>query len=313
MSKTPVSVLELALNKYFAQFDSTKALVLELLAAEKNPIEVLILLCSRIDALASDAAPDGTANKQAFVRFLSSYSHDQDLLTSVSIGDLYYELGYHRWSLAGTITKPGRLHRFSSIDDPILQLLEGAGLALTFDESDRLLATLMRVLRATFHAVPRQRRSKERTVSRVVLEKAIVDAFRQSRLSAIADNLPNALKALFERKAVSTILYEKFRCESIHGASLILNNKRFFTETDAYWESLFSEYFGSFELIEFPAKFLVNCVDSSITTYRAHLLAKGKVPPSIHFFAFRDVMSNLQFLDDSLLPEGGALRFKFAR
>jgi hypothetical protein len=109
--------LKQALDKYFNLFDSTKDLVKTLIKERRNPIEILILLCSRLDALASDSTSEGTPSKQAFMRFVTTYGDNNDLLESVSIGDLYYELAYHRWRLEGTIPKPGRLHRFSRVDD----------------------------------------------------------------------------------------------------------------------------------------------------------------------------------------------------
>jgi len=39
-------------------------------------------------------------------------------------GDLYYGLGFHRWLAEGMIPKPGRLFRFSDLDDPIISLLD---------------------------------------------------------------------------------------------------------------------------------------------------------------------------------------------
>jgi eukaryotic-like serine/threonine-protein kinase len=90
---------------------------------KQQPQEVLILLCARLDALASGSVPEGTSNKKAFSKFLISYAGRRSLFDGISVGDVYYEVGYHRWLIEGTIPKPGRLQKFSRIDDPILYLL----------------------------------------------------------------------------------------------------------------------------------------------------------------------------------------------
>src|SRR5215471_961818 len=127
---TPESqdVLQRTADRYFKGFQSSQDLVENLIRDRRYPIEVLILLCSRLDALASDAAKRGTPSKRAFTQFLASYSGQRDLLESVSIADVYYELAHHLWLLEGIVPLPGRLHKFGRNNEPILHLLEGAGL-----------------------------------------------------------------------------------------------------------------------------------------------------------------------------------------
>lgn len=285
---------------------------MDLIRRREHPIEALILLCARLDALASDAAPEGITSKQASRQFLEAYSGERGFFESVSVGDLYYELGYHHWLLEGTIPKPGRLFRFSKVNDPVLHLLEDAGLPLVLKDSKTLLETLMRILERNFHVRPQQRRSKPRTIRAATLKTTILTAAKQTRLRRIAEDLPAALGPLIESKKVSALLYERFRCEAIHGATIFLDEERFFAETNPYWAELHSEYYGSFELVEFPAALLLRYLDHCIAQYRGHLLAKGKIPPSVHFHVFNDddIFSGLQFLDETLLPEGGDVRLK---
>jgi hypothetical protein len=304
-------ILGRALDKYFSGFAATRALVADLVRQRKNAIEVLILLCARIDALASDSAAEGTPTKRAFLRFIAAYGSERKLFDAVSVGDLYYELAYHRWLLPGTIPQPGRLHRFSRVDDSIIQLLEDAGQPLTLVDSDKLLGALMRILRREFRAMPRQPISKPRLSTASRIEKLLVDAVQRSRLKKTVVNLPRALAGLLDSKKVGTILYEKFRSGTIHGATVKIDPNRFFTESGVYWDPLYSEYYGAFELISFSAPFLSSLLDRCITAYRAHLLAKGKIPPDVHFHVFGgDVFSELRFLDEALLPEGGSVRFR---
>lgn len=310
MNQTNTSLLTTALDSYFANFESTRELASELILERKHPVEALILLCARLDALASDAASEETSRKKAFSNFVARYGGQKGLL-SVSLGDLYYELGYHKWALAGTIPLAGRLHRFSHVDDPFIHFLEDAGLPLTLKESEALLDIVMRILKKEFRVTPGQRLSKRRLVKSAELQALIKDRVGHTRLRRIAENLPNALRQFLESKKVSTILYERFRSEAIHGASIRIDRSRFFEEPSLYWKPIESEYYGRFELIEFSCRFLLSLLDNCIRNYRAALIAKGKLPPDVFFQAFGDEMfSHLQLLDEALLPSSGPVRLK---
>ena len=93
-----------------------------------------------------------------------------------------------------------------------------------------------------------------------------------------------------------------------------LNSKKFLSEKEIYWEPFYSEYYGNFELVEFSAKYLMNLLDQCIINYRRYLLEKGKLPPDVYFFGVGDdMLEQLKFLDESLLPEGGAVRLAVKR
>lgn len=299
------------LDKYLSTYDSSQALATDLIQRQQHPIEVLILLCARLDALASDARGDDVSNKRAFCRFLTDYGGHRKLFDAVSIPDLYYELGYYRWRLEGTIPAPGRLHRFTDLDDPLLHLIEDSGLPLTLKEIGRLLDTLTRILAQHFHAQARQVASKPRTASAARLQSLIEDGAKRSKLRGVASRLPNALLPLISKTRLSSILYERFRCESIHGATIRIDAKRFFAESDVYWKPIYPIYAGrKYELVEFPGQFLLNCLRACIGTYRAHLLAKGRVPHAIYFHGFDDLWSTLDFLDADSIPGGASVPLK---
>jgi hypothetical protein len=303
-----------ALDRYFSTFDSTRELASELIGNRKHPVEVLLLLCARVDALASDSSAEEASNKKTFASFVSAYGRKRDFFDSVSIGDLYYELSFHRWLLEGMIPKPGHVHRFSRIDTPFIRFLEAADVPLTVDDCTRLIDTIIRILKREFRLAPRGPLSRPRIAKASALKRAIVDGARRSRLKTISQNLPAALDPMLESKRIGVLLYERFRCESIHGATVKLDEGRFFSESDVYWTALRSEYYGPFELIEFPGQFLLSLLESCIQTYRAHLLARGKLPPPILFHAFpEDVLERLDLLDESLLAEGGRVRLDVGR
>jgi hypothetical protein len=102
-------VLDEGLERYFGTLSSTRTLLSDLVRRREHPVETLILLCARLDALASDSSAEGIPSKQAFRRFLEGYSGQKKLFESVSVGDLYYELlGHVTWRhVTGWPASPG--------------------------------------------------------------------------------------------------------------------------------------------------------------------------------------------------------------
>jgi hypothetical protein len=299
------------LDSFFDLFTSTLELAERLIASRSHAQELLILLCSRLDALASSAVAEDSPRKQAFTHFITAYGCRRNLFESISAGDLYFDLAYHRWMLPGTIPKPGRIHRYSRIDDPIIDLLQDSGIALTEKDAERLLNRIMKALRGALHVMPRQPLTKPPIASMGQVIEIIVDSFDTPRKKSIADALPKALRSLVYSKTMAAILYEKFRCEAIHGAKVLMNEHKFFVELEPYWEPEESGYFGSYFLAEFPARFLVCVLRDCITTYRQHLVAKGKLPPDILFHVFGDdSFKFIELLDEDALAKDQTLRLR---
>lgn len=304
--------LEAGLRSFFGQFAPTLQLVDDLIRAKTHPQEILILLCARLDALASTAAREEMSRQRAFTDFVIAYGGRRKLLSCVSVGDLYYELGYHRWLLpGGLIERPGRIRRFSALNDPMILFLDRSGVALTSDDTGRLLSRIMYALREAFRVMPRQPLTKRQIATTDQVTEAVVSKLKGGRPPVSGDVLADSLRPVLSSKTVASILYEKYRCGVIHGGNVRLNQAKFFTETELYWEPMHSEYYGGFLLVEFPAQFLAGLCRQCMATYQQHLLAKGKVPPDIHFQAFGDEMFPLiQLLDEELLPETRSVGLK---
>jgi hypothetical protein len=122
-----------------------------------------------------------------------------------------------------------------------VRVSEGTGtvwLPLTLRHSEILFDRLIRICMQEYRAVPGQRLAKQRIAKSAILEDPIVKRAKQTRLKKIADNLPRALGPLLETKKIATILYQRFRSESIHGATTILDSQRFFTWRQKFIASL---------------------------------------------------------------------------
>jgi hypothetical protein len=72
-----------------------------------------------------------------------------------------------------------------------------------------------------------------------------------------------------------------------------MDEAKFFAEREPYWRPMYSEHYGPFQLVEFPAHFLAALFVDCIQNYRKKLEATRKVPPDIHFEMFsEDVFSH---------------------
>lgn len=296
------------LDRFFSVFQPTIGLAENLIRSKENPQEVVLLLCARLDALASCLACEDQSNRQSFIRLLVNYSGHRDLMESVSAGDLYYELGYHRWLAEGLIPRPGRLHRFSRLNDPVLSLLDRSGIPLTVKAAELLFTRLMRVLTTSFRCCPGQPTRKSTVGKPQLITTKVLAEFQRSKDKVLLQELGQALQPLLETKTLAGLLYEKFRNSAIHGAWVELDEENFFLASQPYWEPLYSPYYPPFMFVKFPAPFLVELLLNCIKTLKQQMMATGKLPPDVHYHALGPDSNDLRFLDEGLLPKGANIR-----
>jgi|GEM_PF-6088020 len=297
--------LNKGLNQFFHQYRSTQELVNGWVQAKTHPQEILILLCSRIDALASGATSEDAPSARAFTSFVTTYSGKSNLFDSVSVGDVFYELDYHLWLLPGMLEKAGRIRIFSQLNEPILRLLVDSEIALTLEAAQRLLKRIQTILRKHFHVAPNQSKKKKRLASTIKIKQVVADGFKGNRSGVSESALSKAIDSLISSKTLARILYQRFRCEAIHGGRVAIDEPRFFSETEPYWKPMYSDSYGPFQFVEFPAQFLTSLYSDCIRNYRKRLENTGKVPPNIHFEMFPDsAFGHLKLLDTTLLPKG---------
>ena len=306
--KKPVSLPD-EISRYFSLYGPTITLAQRLIDARENAQDVLLLLCARLDALASTISNENQSNRDAFMRLAVDYGGERRLMESVSAGDLFYELGYHRWLIEGLIPKPGRIERFSRIDDPVIALLEESGIPLTVDAGGSLLTRIMNVVQRLGRCRAGQPRKKPNTLRATELSNAIKNEFQGSR---VVDStlMTKAVQPLLSSKMVGGLLYENFRNQSIHGITVQLDEARFFREPRPFWQPLYSERYPPFLMLKFPAPFLLTLLQNSINTLKGAWCSRGKVPPEVHWHLFGYGLDRLEYLDSSLLPEVRSLRFQ---
>ena len=297
--------LNKTLNQFFHQYWSTQEIVDGWVQAKTHPQEILILLCSRIDALASGAAREGEASTRAFTSFVTTYSGRSELFDSVSVGNVFYELDYHLWLLPGMLEKAGRIRIFSQLNESILKLLVDSEIALTLEEAQHLIKRIQRTLRKQFRVAPNQPKKKKPLATASKIKQVVADGFSGKRSGVSESAVRKAIDSLLGSKTLARILYQRFRCEAIHGGRVAIDESRFFAETEPYWKPMYSKFYGPFQFVEFPAQFLTSLFSDCIRNYRKRLENTGKVPPQIHFEMFPDSpLGHLNVLDTTLLAQG---------
>jgi hypothetical protein len=298
------------LSEFVELFGPTIELAERLIQARTNAQEVVLLLCARLDALASALVVEGTPNHESFARLVVKYGGHRELMESVSAGDIYYELGYHRWLIEGTIPKPGRLVRFSRVDDPIIYLLDHSGVPITVEDGTNLFTRMMRAVETAFRCKAGQPRSKPTCAKRKAFSTALEQEFARSKNDELKSSIGEASRLLLDSKTIAALMYQRFRNEAIHGGHVLIDEERFFTETAPYWKPLVSEYYPAFLVVEFPARFLIDVLRNCLRTVCKMMEATRKLPPDIHFHVFGAGLDHLEFLDQDLILPAVELRHK---
>jgi len=301
--------LKEGLASFFDSFSPTLELTDELIKSKSHAQEILILLCSRLDALASSVAREDTPRMAAFTHFVTCYGRHRAFFESVSAGDLYFDLASHRFRLPAIIDKPGRPVAYSRDDIPMIELLWESGLPLTETDGERLLTRIIRGLQTRFRVIPGQPNTKPLRAKAESITQTMVEAFRRSRMRDVADTISKALEPLLRANTLAAILYHDFRCEAIHSGGVYLDERRFFTEDRPYWLQGESEFVGRYLFVQFPAKFLARLVRDCINTYRNHLASKQRLPVSVFFRIFEEEgLDKLELLDEDTVEERRVLR-----
>jgi hypothetical protein len=310
--ESEMSDLETRLSLFFDTFSPTLELVDDLIRNKSHAQEIIILTCSRLDALASTANPEDAPKKESFVNFVCNYGQQREFFEKVSVSDLHYELGYYHWLLVeGLLMDHGRLYRYSRLDDVPLRFIDYSDIPLLNETVEYMLSKVMHALSSSFRVKPGQPLAKSHIASIDEVLNCVTLAIKKSHLKKLEGSILKAIEPLVRTKVTARILYEKFRSEVIHGGHVRVDEKKFFSENSPYWTPYYSDIYGSFCVLEFPAKFLRELLERCIETYKHHLIAKGVVPIGIHWLVFgEESMKYLEFIDEASLGEYGVARLK---
>lgn len=266
--KLRMKALERRIDEAFKRYRDTVTLVDELIGSKRNPQEIILLTCARLDSLANLAFAE-RSRKDAFVRFLAEHSEAVPTFEHISIADLHDFLSYQLWVLPGTVEKPGRLHMFDPRrDERYITFLWESNLAITQEVLAALIKFILRCLKRRYRVSPTQtiRRSSFDTCDSLgaYLDSEAATHRRGFYRSAVA-----AIRPLVSEFSLGVLLYKRYRSGIIHEYRVDIDETRFFKKDSVYWRTMYRRFAPPFKVlqVEFPARLLSKVLTYSMESY----------------------------------------------
>ena len=312
MSIKPQS-FSMRLNAYFERYSTTTQILQALLKQEAAPQDFIVLACARLDSLANHAIPGELSQSDKFSRFLDEHSGHGEVLSSVSVGDLYSSFLVELWQLPGVIELPGRLRMFDEVKQrDFIDLYWKSELALAEDDLEGLMDFVLMQLRTRYRVIPHQSCAKRYSDSPGNIQRALENS-SVTVAGGRYKSAMTALKPILKAHQLAAILYRDYRNGSIHGAGVDLDEDEFFEAETPYWspvEYVFASVKPVFQ-ITFPAKLLLSVYQNCVDGFQKKLLATRKLPISIFNQMFPgNITRHLEYLDQTSVQEAVELRPK---
>ncbi len=303
-----MQTLKARIDEAFKRYRDTITLVDKLIASQRNPQEIILLTCARLDSLAN-LSFTGKSQKDAFVSFLGQHSGATATFEQISIADLYDFLAYQLWVLPGTVEKPGRLHMFDPWqDERYISFLWASDLPITVEALGALVRFILSALKRRYRVSPTQvlRLSSLDVYDRLSMYLESEAATHRKGLyrSAIA-----AIRPLISEFSLGVLLYKRYRSGIIHEYGVDVDEKNFFKKESVYWRTMYKLYVPplKFLQVEFPARLLSKILENSVEGYVVQLKKTQKLPWAL----FSDLCrfpGEIHYLDERSIPEGRAVR-----
>ena len=232
--------IEARIEEAFAPYGSTIELVETLFAERRNPVELVLLVCSRLDALSNLASTKGPANDR-FAQFVITYGDRAPDLERISVGDLYAYLGREYHGLPGTLATRGRLELFTTVSLPFLRFLANSGLPLTEEAVGAFMRRCSVGIQRRFRTTATQSRSKPALASLNEVVDHLEAELRRSRWKGYTDTVLPPFRSLARLFSVAQLLYREVRSGAIHEHGFGVDERRFFSEGEPYvdtWQAV---------------------------------------------------------------------------
>lgn len=153
--------IEQRIAAVFDKYRQTQTLLEEFASNRRNASELVILACSRLDALANMAMTQKKTQRERFVSFLSTFTSRGNELDRVALPNLYFYVFRQFVTLPGTIPAPGRLTAYDlARDATFLQFLVDSGVPLAEPDVDRMLHRISVWLQKEYRTTATQTRRK---------------------------------------------------------------------------------------------------------------------------------------------------------
>ena len=298
------------LDSFISQFNDTIKIIQEFKAKRSNILDLLTLICARLDGLSMSYAKYGCPNKAAFTNFITSFGGYKDLLYKVSVPNIYSKFAYYYYRMEYLVPKPGRIYSLGRSDDDFITFVHDIEeLPLTAQDIGDFLNRLSIIFEAKYRVIPKQPSNKPHMEDSKILLDYILTSLKHSRKYKNYSSLEKTLEIYLKKFYLSDLLYEEYRNESIHGIGIILNRRRFYKEPLPYWNKTQYRRGGSYYEVEFPAHFLEDLLKNCLNQYKLYLKNKGKFPFNI--WSMLDL--DLTFMDLESLPDEKRIQLRTGR
>ena len=296
----------------FDEYRATAALLDEFVRGRQHAQELVILVCSRLDALANLAMTQKRSQRDRFVSFLHTYSGRQAELRRVLLPNMYFDIFVKYATLPGTIPVPGRLCSYDiSRDGAFLQFIVDSGVPLTADGVSKWLHRLSVWIQQKYRTTVTQSKSKPHYDDVNSITRYLEACSRAYRKGTYAQAVA-AIGQILNNFRLADVLYRDYRSRSIHEFSFSAD-ERFFTERSIYVATRFHAWDSTrFLEVCVSAHWLVNLYRETVGRYERSLLARRQLPIDL-WDELCDTSKELAFLDDASVPVGRDLRIRIER
>jgi hypothetical protein len=300
--------LEDRIREVFSErFDSTTALLEQFLSQESNSEEFVILLGSRLDALAN-LAREGRTQQERFTTFLRRYGGRRPILQQVGVPNLYFCLWRQFITLPATIESAGRLRLYDQLEDrPFIRWLVESGLPLNLDEVNRFLEYLSKIMQRRYRTTATQSRVKPVMDTEGALREYLMQQAKEHRRGAYVGAM-QAVSPLLRWFTIGSLLYREYRSSAIHDFGFAID-ERFFEEEDLYVGTLHHDWETTVFLeVRVSGRWLLELYGNCVRNYQRRLIETRLLPHSL-FLEICEFPGELEYLDQHSVEPGRELRF----
>jgi len=292
------------LTNFFDSYQK-KANFLKTLSRKRQVDEVILLACCYLDQLGGCLFPQAGSSKRSFERMLLTHSGESDEFSLISVADLAADILMMAETTSLIVSKPGRLELRSDNDKPLLKFIEQTGVSLTEKSIQKLLNSLYHGLKSNFKIHSKQTNRKISYGEDDIVISSITKLGGKG-----AEIKEDNVRSLLREYKYTSILYREYRSKAVHEAKRIyVDSRKFWKMKRPYFIEVISELFTRSALkLEFPAPFLIECLETCIECTKRAIIGKGLLPPPIWHSICN--MGEFDFMDVEDLEESRPIGLK---
>lgn len=294
------------LNDFFAFYQRRVDKLKTFIAKKEMAEELIILACCSLDHLSNCLFPKETSIENGFCKILYNHSGERKEFKLISVADFAYNLIVFLESLAGFIVKPGRVHLLYKEHEPFLSfIMKLEDIPLTEKDVRQSYFALLDALKIKYRIYKNQKPCKYSFGYENDVINLIKNVFRHEIQTA---NAVSNIKELIRKYKYSSILYREYRCHSVHKAGKIfLDDNNFWELKTPYFTEFECGYYENFSFLklEFPAHFLVNCLETCIEHSKKAISGKGLLPAKVAFSIFEknEFIDYIKLIDTEIIDD----------